>query len=173
MGSITSENKGGGYSDPLRKNSITNPLFLAECFPKYGRVDYNAVKCGAIQSSTLKLPVWKQRSQALLYNTFIHLMGLILYCIQCLQILCGHFGDNSDTGQVTKEHSTISTPPNHSFQNCTVMHSFSFYCFLLYHTACNSLNYSAYTSCTLKYTIYHFTLVYIVSLINDIVVAFH
>ena len=27
MGSITSENRGGG-SDPLRKNSITNPFFF-------------------------------------------------------------------------------------------------------------------------------------------------
>ena len=28
-GSITSENKGGWGSDPLRKNSITNPLFCS------------------------------------------------------------------------------------------------------------------------------------------------
>ena len=28
MGSVTSENRGGWGSDPLRKNSITNPLFF-------------------------------------------------------------------------------------------------------------------------------------------------
>ena len=44
-------------------------------------MDYNAVECGAIQSSTLKLSMWKQRSQAILYNTFIHLLDRILYCV--------------------------------------------------------------------------------------------
>ena len=36
MGSITSENKGGG-SDPLRKISITNPLLFTDGFPNIGR----------------------------------------------------------------------------------------------------------------------------------------
>ena len=37
-GSITSGNKGGGGggSDPLRKTSITNPLFFSDGFPKGG-----------------------------------------------------------------------------------------------------------------------------------------
>ena len=40
-GSITSENKGGsgGGSDPLRKISITNPLFLFDGFPNTGCQD--------------------------------------------------------------------------------------------------------------------------------------
>ena len=33
-GSITSENKGGGGSDPLRKKSIVNLLFFLDGFPK-------------------------------------------------------------------------------------------------------------------------------------------
>ena len=39
-GSITSENKGGGGSDPLRKNSITKRLFfLLDGFPKERDLD--------------------------------------------------------------------------------------------------------------------------------------
>ena len=35
-GSITSENKGGGGSDPLRKKSIVNLLFFSDGFPYNG-----------------------------------------------------------------------------------------------------------------------------------------
>ena len=41
-GSITSKNKGGeGGSNPLRKNSITNPLFLFDGFPNPGEFSLN------------------------------------------------------------------------------------------------------------------------------------
>ena len=122
------------------------------------QVDNSAVQCGAKQCSTLKLSMWKQHSQALFYNTFIQFLERTLYWIQCLQILCGHFGDTSDTDQVTKEHSTISTESKHRFLNCTLIHSSPLYCFLLYHTARILFYYSAFTSFTLRWTIQHYTL---------------